>query len=200
VAWVNLSRGVRLVRKPDAKTLRDIGAMPGEDGDIREVVAVKANMGPADARQFFKIVGVPMNNATAEYPEHDWVGVAEVFTPRTPGSQFTQPALEAVLRTLAQGAGGGTTAYSTSPRAVGRFYGDAVGRALAPFFATVHHSRLNDVAKTAYAECAAQGWVVEVPVKVAKPGSTSTNIKQGISVLWTQSPFGVQPPPGAFAT
>lgn len=200
VAWVNLSRGVRLVRKSDAKTLRDIGAMPGEDGDIREVIAVKANMGPTDARQFFKIVGVPMNNATAEYPEADWVGVAEVFTPRTPGSQFTAQALEAVLRTLAQGVGGGTTAYSASARAVGRFYGDAVGRALAPFFASVHPSRLTDVAKTAYAECSAQGWVVEVPVKVAKPGSTSTNTKQGIAVLWTQSPFATQPMPGPFAT
>jgi hypothetical protein len=198
-AWANLARAVWLVKRPDHATLADIGAQFDEMRHIREVVSVKANLSTGDDRRFYKIRGVPMGNATAEYPREDWVGVAEIFTPRPAGSQFTPQVLETVLRVLAQGAQGGLCHYSNAPQARGRYFVPDVVVGLAAHYPGALPSQLEVVAKAVLTECLAKGWVSVRDVPVPKVGSRSSNINKGIEVNWSRSPFSAQPSPGPFA-
>jgi hypothetical protein len=75
---------------------------------------------PPQRATWFRLVGVPIGNATKEYPNGDTVQVAEPWEPETPFGTTSGNTLNEILDAIAAGIDGGKRRYSNAPRATDR--------------------------------------------------------------------------------
>jgi hypothetical protein len=136
-AITNLMRGVVTLRTPADKVCREIGVMLGDEKNIREIVSAKANLAPLSDRQFFRLEGVRVANGTAEYPDDDWVAVAEPFKPRTAAivaAQIPDATLRLAVEAIARGSAGGISLSPAPQAGDARKYVLALQKALGPAY------------------------------------------------------------------
>ena len=67
------------------------------------VDSAKNNRSPDASLKWFKLVGVPLGNAEPDYPDGDWIGVAEPFAPPDDFEGVTRFDLMNVQRRIAEG-------------------------------------------------------------------------------------------------
>jgi hypothetical protein len=197
-AITNLARGVLTVRMPTAKVLEEIGAPFGSEASVRELVDLKANLKPLGEHSFFQLASVKMDNGTSEYPEPDFVAVAEPFTPTLGGRSLPLTALRAAAERLAHGHlnAGTYQPFSTKHQAGSRYYPEQVGRTLSAEFPTASPRELTARAKAAVEELTARGWIEVGTVPI--PGTRSN--REGVTVKWSATPWAADPQPGPFTS
>lgn len=190
-AITNLARGVMKVGMVDAKTCQEIGVAFGDEGNVREIIDLKANTRLLNGRRYFRLAPVPMGNGTPEYPDQDRVVVAERFTPSTNGGGTPIAALKDVVLAIAAGTSGGQP-YSPSHQASARHYLPAIQRALTPHLPTSGPSELAARSKRVLQELLAKGWVVSTSL----PIPPSRNVRAALQVVWSATPWASDPSPG----
>ncbi|GGG51005.1 hypothetical protein GCM10010964_42840 [Caldovatus sediminis] len=199
VAVPNAARAVFAVVRPSPSECERRGVAPGDEGNMRDLVAQKANLVPGGTVLSFRLVGVPMDNAEPpEWPEQDWVAVAEPFVPQAPGSFITPQMQREALVTLAKGAQGGTCHYSLKPQAKSRFYLPDVAAALTPHLPGAPASRREGYAKRIVDDLLARGWIGTTQVVVPKTRGGGPNRREGVVVRWVVTPWAGDPQPGPF--
>ncbi|MDO8910696.1 MAG: AAA family ATPase [Phenylobacterium sp.] len=193
-ALTNLSRGVKGVRRPPASVISEIGVPFGQEDNIRELMDLKANLGPLSKHEYFRLVAVPMGNGTTEYPNEDWVAVADKFTPQPGTRTLPDVALRDVAVTFALGAQGGGAPYSSAPQAKDRFYVPYVATVLQARFPTMSEPQRKLLAKEAYAYACIHGWIETRDVMI--PGTR--NKRPSLYVRWDDTPWRDDPAPGPY--
>lgn len=199
VALPNAARAVFGVAKPSPSECARRGVAPGDEDNLRDLVSQKANLGPQGKVLSFRIVGVPMDNAEPpDWPDQDWVGVAEPFVAQ-PASSFVTPQMQRdVLVALARGAHGGTCHYSLKPQAKSRFFLRDVAAALAPHVPNASPQKHDSYATRVVDDLLARGWIEATQVPVPKTSGGGTNRREGIIVRWSITPWTADAPPGPF--
>jgi hypothetical protein len=199
-ALVNLARvGLGIEPLAESEALK-VGVMPSEAWRHFAISNTKANLAPAQERQWFRLETVALQNGTAGYPYGDDVQVVVPFVPQVTGSLFTPTVLRAVAASLAQGCKGGTEPFAAAPQAKGATsYKADVAQALAPFFPTERPAGLEKLAGQSVTELMRRGYLAEVAARrVSLSNGKSTNGK-GLEVRWGVSPWAEEPMPGPFA-
>jgi hypothetical protein len=194
-AITNLMRGVVTLRTPADKVCREIGVMLGDEKNIREIVSAKANLAPLSDRQFFRLEGVRVANGTAEYPDDDWVAVAEPFKPRTAAivaAQIPDATLRLAVEAIARGSAGGISLSPAPQAGDARKYVLALQKALGPAYGQGAPEAPPSFADAVFREIAARGWIA---VRNGMP-THSKNTGKGLVALWSQTPWAAEPRPG----
>jgi hypothetical protein len=199
VALPNAARAVFGVAKPSPSECAKRGVAPGDEDNMRDLIAQKANLGPGGKALSFRIVAVPMNNAEPpDWPDQDWVAVAEPFVAQAPGNFFTPQMARDALVTLAKGANGGTCHYGLKAQAKSRFHLGDVAAALAPHLPDASPQKRENYAARIVDDLLARGWIEAARVPIPKAGG-GTNKREGVVVRWSVTPWAGDPQPGPFA-
>ncbi|PVH30326.1 hypothetical protein DDE20_01870 [Pararhodobacter oceanensis] len=153
-----------------ARIVRQLGNMSEKDAvkfgvspDVRQqyirVDNGKANLAPAEGARWMRLVGVPLNNQTQEYPDGDHIQTVERWTPPVKGQTgITLPQKADIQAALAGAAPDERRASHLSPGWVGRFIADVLGYGLAaPGTAADDRSYEEHIAHNEVASIVAQG-------------------------------------------
>jgi hypothetical protein len=200
---INKARvALRLVRMTPAEC-QTYGVLPWEAWRHISINDAKVNLAPAGARRWFKLVGVPINNGTPDYPEGDTVQTVQRWEPVATGHEFDLSTLRAVVTRIAQGVPGedGMPApfSPASARKGARLFAKPIADVLRLGWGGRHMDAKQEAAMAAAAVAAVEGrgWVRERDINTKK-AQGGRRPSKGLYVRWNATPWATDPPPGPF--
>lgn len=127
---VGAARAVFTLASMNEQDAQTLGATEEERRFLIRLDDAKANLAPRAGRaQWFKLIGVNLDNGTAEYPNGDNVQVCTAWTPPDPAEGMTVPLANEILDAIKAGItsiDGSSEPFSASQRARERWAGVAV--------------------------------------------------------------------------
>jgi hypothetical protein len=101
-ALVDAARSVRTIRHMTDKEAKRFGILEADRWRYIRADNAKANLAPAGGARWFRLVSVPLNNGTPDYPSGDAVQTVETWTPRVATAAADAATVRMAWQALAQ--------------------------------------------------------------------------------------------------